>query len=73
MELTDQVFTLLMQRFDKLDAQNKELKELIKAHAEEDAKIHKIVERHSVYFSALLLGLPTALSYLAVKAGLKGQ
>jgi hypothetical protein len=66
-----QTFTLLMARFDTIEAQNKQQLELMSDHITEDSKVHKVVERHTSYFKLLSLGLAPTAAYLATKLGLK--
>jgi hypothetical protein len=53
-----------MKRFDTLES-------LHAAHVKEDAAVHKLVERHNVYFNVAFLGIPTLLTTLAYKLGYK--
>lgn len=75
---TDKAFQLLMARFDTLESQNaaqllfmqNEHNSFLKSladHSVADALVHKVVERHSTYFSVLLLGIPVIGSVLAGK------
>jgi hypothetical protein len=77
-EIQPQAFELLMARFDHLERQNdtqilllakqNEIQTvLINQHIEVDAKVHKVVERHSTYFSLGALGIPVIGSYIANK------
>lgn len=53
--LTDEhVFTLFMERFDKIDNDNASLQVSIDNHIKEDAVVHKVVDKHSTYWSLLL-------------------
>lgn len=69
--MNDQVFELLqeqhrtvLKRFDKLESLHTD-------HVKEDAAVHKLVERHNMYFNIAFLGIPAALSTLAYKLGFK--
>jgi hypothetical protein len=54
----------VMKRFDNL--------ELLHAdHAKEDREVHKLVERHNMYFNVAFLGIPTLFTALAYKLGYK--
>ena len=68
--MDNQVFSLLMARFDTLEAQNNAQIQLIQAHVEADEQVHKVVERHSAYFKLVGLGVPTFLGWIAYKLGL---
>lgn len=70
--MDSQAFELLMTRFDTIEEQNKQQLDLLAKHVTEDEKVHKVVERHSVYFRALsVIGVPTGLAFLLAKLGLK--
>jgi helix-turn-helix protein len=69
---TDQNFKFLMSRFDRIEHQNDEQLTLLRQHIEVDAVVHKVVERHSTYFSVLALGIPVGITALMHKLGWKG-
>jgi hypothetical protein len=69
--MDDQVFDLLMKRFDTLEAQNKTQLDLMQTHIEIDDKAHKILERHSAYFSVMSAGSIPILGWIAYKLGIK--
>jgi hypothetical protein len=53
-KLSDQrIFTLLIDRFDIIEEQNREQLQLLAKHIDEDAKIHAIVNTHQTYFSMM--------------------
>lgn len=50
-------FELLMDRFDRVDADNKAIQKSIEEHIDADDLIHKIVDKHSTYWTlALAIG-----------------
>jgi len=69
--VTEQNFTFLMKRFDRIEVQNDEQLKLLRDHIEKDEKAHKILERHSTYFGILSLGIPVAIATLMNKMGFK--
>jgi hypothetical protein len=69
--MEDQVFKLLMSRFDTLEEQNKAQLEMMADHIKESAPIHKAVERHSAYFGVASFGMAPILGWLAYKLGIK--
>jgi hypothetical protein len=71
MHMDPQAFALLMARFDTIEEQNKQQLDLIGKHITDDAKVHKVVERHTTYFKLLGFGIPAATSYIATKLGFK--
>lgn len=62
---------LLMQRFDRIEEQNKEQINLISSHVKDDRKVSDTVGRHGVYFKILGGGAGTVLALLAAKMGWK--
>lgn len=80
-EINDQTFTLLLERFDRVDMDNKEIKESLAAHIKdshdslqahitEDQKAHDTLTRHSAYWGLLIfLGTPAVLGILAFVGG----
>jgi len=70
--LTDQNFQFLMSRLDRIEAQNDQQLKLLGKHVEADDKVHKVVERHSTYFSVLALGIPVGIAAFMNKLGWKG-
>lgn len=52
-----------------MEKQSENQDRLIQAHIAEDKKVHQVVDRHSVYFSILSLGIPVATAYVAKKLG----
>ena len=65
--MEDQVFKLLMQRFDTLELQNKAQIDLMSDHIEKDNATRIIVERHTTYFGLMSLGLAPLAAYIAGK------
>lgn len=53
-----------------MQSQNIALLERLADHEREDRKVHRVVDRHSVYFSFFSLGIPTAVAYITKKLGL---
>jgi len=70
--VTEQNFSFLMKRFDRIEVQNDEQLKLLRTHIEQDEAVHKIVERHSTYFGILSLGIPVGLAAFMHKMGWKG-
>lgn len=68
--MNEQAFALLMAELAEIKTQNRDTHELLQTHISEDMNAHRVVERHSVYFSLLGLGIPTALAYITKKLGL---
>lgn len=67
--MNDQVFQLMQQqhkevmgRFDRLEASHS-------AHIKEDSDVHKLVERHTLYFNIAFLGLPLLIGAAIKKMG----
>ncbi len=56
----DHTFELLMQRFDTVDKDNKEIKEHIAAHVKDDIEFHgsvtKTLDKHATYWGLLTTG-----------------
>ena len=50
----EQVFALLMERFDRLDANLEAMRCSFNDHVETDNQIHKIVYKHVTYWTLLL-------------------
>jgi hypothetical protein len=73
LEIPDQVFKLIMQRFDTLEEQHKtrfdSLESLLKNHVEKDAAYYTTVDRHSTYFAIISLGIAPAVAYFTHKLG----
>lgn len=67
----EQTFELLMKRFDTIEAQNKELLDLQRDHNQKDDVVHKVVERHSVYWMLTGTTLGGSIGILLAKLGLK--
>lgn len=68
--MDDQVFSLIMARFDTIEEQNAAQLVLLRKHITDDEKIHAIVERHSAYFGLVSAGVPTLLGWIGYKLGL---
>lgn len=79
--MNDQTFDLLMVHLKEikeqnvtqirlLEKQNEQQLALITAHISEDQKVHRVVDRHSIYFSLFSLGVPTVIAYISKKLGL---
>jgi hypothetical protein len=49
--LVADVLPLIMQRFDNVDIDNRDIKTRIAEHIELDNKVHKIVEQHKTYWT----------------------
>ena len=49
-----QTFQLFMERFDKVDADNKSIQTCVNTHIEDDDKIHLVVEKHATYWTIVL-------------------
>lgn len=67
--MDDQVFELLMKRFDTLEEQGLKTQSLLAKHVDDDEKVHRTVERHAIYWSILLLGIPSTMTYVSKKMG----
>ena len=56
----DHTFELLMQRFDTVDKDNKEIKEHIAKHVQDDVELHASVkqtlDKHATYWGLLTTG-----------------
>lgn len=50
----DKVFQLFMERFDRVDADNKTIADSLTKHIVDDNKVAKVVAQHSTYWSLLL-------------------
>lgn len=68
--MEEQVFSLLTDRLIRIEKQNDEQLALMRAHIEKDEKVHRVVDRHSVYFSIFSLGIPALVGYVSKKVGL---
>ena len=68
-QVNPQTWELLMDRFDTLEGQNKEQLDLLRAHITDDAKVHKIVDRHSTYFKAASICLAPVVAFIGQKIG----
>lgn len=64
-------WALLLKQLDRIEKQNDDQLSLLHKHLDDDEKVHKVVERHSVYFSILGLGIPSLVALLAKKFGIK--
>lgn len=69
--MNEQAWELLMKQLDRIEDQNVRQLDLLNAHIADDSKVKKTVERHSVYFSLLGLGVPGILGVIAKKLGWK--
>lgn len=70
MDLNAQTFELLLDRFDRVDRDNEEIKKSITAHAQDDAKIADTVKKHATYWSLLLkIGTPLIIALVVAVAG----
>jgi hypothetical protein len=69
--MNEQVFELLQEQHRDVMKGLDELKALHADHIKEDVEVHKMVERHNLYFNIAFLGIPAALSTLAYKFGFK--
>ena len=67
--MDNQTFQLLLTHLEEIKDQNKAQLELMNAHIKDDGKVHKVVERHSVYFSIMSLGIPGIVAYFSKKLG----
>jgi hypothetical protein len=76
--MSGQSFQLLLARFDTIEqqnaaqlllmqTQNNSYLKALSDHIVADSLVHKIVERHTTYFSIGALGIPAIGSYLANK------
>ena len=71
--MNDQQFEMMMQMHrdthDKIDSvvlAVGEVKESFGAHAKEDADVHKVVDRHTIYFKFLSGGLTSVAGWLGL-------
>jgi len=62
--LVADVLPLLMQRFDTVDTDNRDIQKSIADHIELDNKVHKIVEQHTTYWNIAIK------SFLGLIAGI---
>lgn len=69
--LDDQTWDLLMKQLNRIEKQNDDQLELLNRHIVDDSKVKAVVERHSVYFSAMIFGLPAAIGMFLKKMGWK--
>ena len=53
-QLSEQTFALFMERFDRIDSDNKAIVESIIKHVEEDKSVYAVVGKHSTYWSLAL-------------------
>lgn len=54
MEINDQTFQMLLDRFDRVDKDNEEIMKSLAAHVQDDLEVHEVVSKHSVYWSLFL-------------------
>lgn len=67
----NEAFELLLARFDRVDQDNKEIKDSMSQHIKDDLVVHDQVNRHGTYWGLLIgLGTPTVLGLLAWAKGL---
>lgn len=67
----DESFRLIMARFDAVDRDNKDIKDQLAGHIEDDNAVHKIVNRQSTYWGLLIgIGGPFVLGVVAWFQGL---
>lgn len=57
--MDDQLFRMLIDRFDRVDQDNKELKDLIAHHAVQDEHYYKKTLRHEGFFRLIWASLST--------------
>lgn len=57
LKIPDQLFAMMMKRFDTVEAQNNKQLLLIEAHVKQDDETRAIVERHSTYFGFMSMAL----------------
>jgi len=64
-------FTLLMARFDRVDDDNKSIKDRLETHVADDLQVHAVVARHGTYWGLLIgLGGPLTAGVIAWFQGL---
>lgn len=56
-DINPQTFSLLMERFDRLDRNMEDMKSCLAAHATKDEVFYMKVNRHGDYFKVLWAGL----------------
>lgn len=67
----DDAFKLMMDRFDRVDKDNKEIQDGLTMHIKDDNEVHKVVDKHSTYWGLLIgLGLPLVVGAIAWFQGL---
>jgi hypothetical protein len=54
MDINGQTFQMLLDRFDRVDKDNDDIKQSIVAHVEKDSDFYERVERHSTYWNLAL-------------------
>ena len=67
----DKVFQLFMERFDRVDEDNRQIQTDLKGHVEADNKVHAVVIKHAAYWKlALAVGSAVAATGLSLAAAL---
>lgn len=69
--MNDQAWELLLKQLARIEKQNDDQLALLNTHIKDDAKVKETVERHSVYFSLMGLGIPALGAMIAKKFGWK--
>lgn len=68
-EINHQTFEMLMDRFDRIDKDTQELKDLMSSHIEKDEMYYAKTDKHAYYFKALWLGFASLGGLLAALWG----
>lgn len=69
--MNGQEHDILIMYLKRIEKQNDDQLALLHAHIKDDGKVKETVQRHSMYFSALGLGLPALGAAIAKKLGWK--
>lgn len=69
--MNEQEREMLFLYLKRIEKQNDDQLSLLHAHIKDDGKVKETVQRHSVYFSLLGLGLPALGAAIAKKLGWK--
>jgi hypothetical protein len=54
MDINEQTFALLLERFDRVDQDNKDIKDAVNDHVKKDNEVHAVVTKHASYWSLLI-------------------
>ena len=69
MDINEQTFQMILERFDRVDKDNEAIMSRLAAHVRDDEEVHKVVQKHSSYWGLLFaIGGPIVIGLLVTLA-----